>query len=76
MGLYQFHFYDADGGRPTLDFFDGDDDGAASCEAFRSLRQHLSCLGVEVYEGERLVARLERPEGRVAGPGSAIHGAG
>lgn len=75
MGLYQFHFYDGEGRRPTLDFLDAENDGAASREAFRSLRQHLSCIGVEIYEGDRLVARVERPEGPIAPLARAIHGA-
>lgn len=76
MGLYQFHFYDQEGRRPTLDFFEGEDDGAASREAFRSLRQHLSCIGVEVYEEQRLVVRVERPAETDLLRGSTVHGAG
>lgn len=76
MRLYQLHFYDAAGGRPTLDFSECEDDGAAAREGFRGLRKHMSCLGVEVYEGDRLVARVECPPADLAASGYGIHGAG
>lgn len=76
MRIYELHFYDQDGRRPALDFSECDDDGAAAREAFRGLREHRSCTGVEVFEGERLVARLERPSDAFLVARSGIHGAG
>lgn len=75
MRIYEFHFYDPDGGRPMLDFSDCGDDGEAATEAFRALGRHGSCLGVDVYEGERLVTRVERPTGAFSPIHSALHGA-
>jgi len=72
--IYEFHFFDGDGGRPMLDFCDCGDDGEAANEAFRALSLHGSCLGVDVYEGERLVTRVERPTGPFSVLHSAIHG--
>lgn len=60
MPFYQFYFYDAKGGRPVLDFADCADDHDAGHAAARQLSQHPSCVGVDVFFGERLVIRLER----------------
>ena len=73
MRIYEFHFFDeadrrplldffdeADR-RPLLDFFDGADDDIAVAAARKRLADHASCIGVEVHQAERLVARLERP---------------
>lgn len=76
MRLYQLHFYDASGGRPVLDFSECEDDGAAAREAFRGLRHHMSCRGVEVYDGDRLVARVERPDPRPTPLRHGVHGTG
>ncbi|WP_299175789.1 hypothetical protein [uncultured Brevundimonas sp.] len=62
MRIYEFHFFDGDDRRPLLDFFDGVDDETAIRVAVQRLAQHASCHGVEVFEGDRLVARLEGPE--------------
>lgn len=62
MRIYEFHFFDGDDRRPLLDFFDGADDDAAILAARAQLAQHASCHGVEIHEGERLVARLEIPQ--------------
>ena len=75
MRIYEFHFYDHDGGRPMLDFSDCADDGEATNEAFRALSRHGSCLGVDLYEGARLVARVERPIGDFSIIESVLHGA-
>lgn len=64
--LYEFQFFDAEGGRPSFDFSDCGDDRAAAREALARLDDHTSCQGVEIYEGERLVGRLRRPP--VPGP--------
>lgn len=61
MALYEFQFFDAFGGRPTLDFAHCLDDGAAATAAFAKLMTHDSCRGVEIFQGDRLVARVERP---------------
>jgi len=58
--MYQFHFLDGRGGVPVLDFFDCADDGAATRTGGEQLSLHPSCVGVDVYDGERLVARLGR----------------
>lgn len=76
MRIYQMHFYDMKGRRPTLDFSECDDDGAAAREAFRGLREHGSCIGVEIYDGDRLVAKVERPSDAFLTARSGIHGVG
>ena len=80
MRIYQFHFFDRQGRRPALDFADCRHDAEAARIAFGQLQQHASCEGVEVFEDQRLVMRLERgamaPDpGRPAIHGSGIHGA-
>lgn len=60
MRIYQFHFLADQDRRPTLDFADCRHDGEAARLAFAQLHQHGSCHGVEVYEDDRLVLRLER----------------
>ena len=61
MRIYQFHFYNPRGAYPALDFVDCLDDGTARREAFSQLRQHRTCAGVDVFDGDRLVARVEGP---------------
>lgn len=61
MRIYQFHFYNPRGAYPALDFVDCTDDGEAGRQAFSQLRQHRTCNGVDVFDGDRHVARLERP---------------
>jgi hypothetical protein len=61
MRIYQFHFYNPKGAYPALDFVDCLDDGTARREAFSQLRQHRTCQGVDVFDGDRLVGRVERP---------------
>ena len=73
MRIYQFHFIDRQGRRPSLDFADCRHDGEAVQAAFRQLRQHDSADGVEVYEDDRLVMRLDR--GAAVPELPAIHGA-
>ena len=63
MSLYQLLFYTPDGAYPMLDLSECADDGAAMGEALSRLRQHGSCKGVDVYEEDRMVARLKRPNG-------------
>lgn len=66
--LYEFQFFDADGGRPSFDFSDCADDDAAAIEAMARLGDHASCQGVEIYQGERLVGRLQGPPGARSRP--------
>ena len=75
MRIYQFHFFDQGGRRPALDFADCRHDGEAARIAFGQLQQHASCDGVEVFEDERLVMRLERGAARPVPDRAAIHGA-
>ena len=75
MSLYQFHFIGADGDRPTLDFSDCADDGAAAREGMSQLGQHGSALGVEVWEGDRMVIRMERAASDVLPVGAPLLGA-
>lgn len=65
MSLYQFHFIGAHGDRPMLDFSDCADDGEAVREGMSQLGQHGSALGVEIWEGDRLVIRMERARSEV-----------
>ena len=76
MRIYEFHFYDQEGRRPTLDFPDCHSDGESAREAFRTLKQHHSCRGVEVYEGKRLVVRVELAKTSPQPGQASIHGAG
>lgn len=75
MSLYQFHFIGADGERPTLDFSDCADDGEAAREGISQLGQHGSALGVEVWEGDRMVIRMERARSDVLPVGAPLLGA-
>jgi hypothetical protein len=75
MRIYQFHFFDRRGRRPALDFADCSHDGDAARIAFGQLQQHASCDGVEVFEDDRLVMRLERGAAAPGPPPNAIHGA-
>lgn len=63
MRIYQFHFFDPRGNVPALDLAEYEDDGAASRSAMKRLDEHASCQGVELYEGDRLVLRVERAGG-------------
>lgn len=71
MRIYQFHFFDRSGRRPALDFADCRHDGEAATVAFGQLQQHASCEGVEVFEDDRLVMRLERS---APPPDPGLHG--
>lgn len=75
MRIYQFHFFDRQGRRPALDFADCGHDAEAARLAFGQLQQHASCEGVEVFEDERLVLRLERGAMAPDFGRAAIHGA-
>ena len=75
MSLYQFHFIGAGGDRPALDFSDCADDGEAAREGISQLGQHGSALGVEVWEGDRLVIRMERSPTDVLPVGAPLLGA-
>ena len=75
MRIYQFHFFDRRGRRPALDFADCRHDGEAARIAFGQLQQHASCEGVEVFEDERLVMRLERGSKAPGFDQPGIHGA-
>jgi len=75
MRIYQFHFFDRQGRRPALDFADCRHDAEAARIAFGQLQQHASCQGVEVFEDERLVLRLERGAPSPNSDRPSIHGA-
>jgi len=60
LTIYEFHFYAGEDRRPLLDFFEAADDAAALNTARLRLDEHLSCEGVEVFEGGRLVGKVER----------------
>ena len=75
MRIYQFHFFDRKGRRPALDFADCRHDGEAARIAFGQLQQHASCEGVEVFEDDRLVLRVERGDTPPDLGPRAIHGA-
>lgn len=72
MSLYQFHFIGADGERPALDFSHCPDDGEAVREGMRHLRQHGSALAVEIWEGERMVVRMERASDQIRRVGAPV----
>lgn len=76
MRFYQFLFYTPSGAIPALDLSECPDDGAATREAFAQLKQHGSCRGVEVFDEDRLVVRLERARSEVMPVGSFLHGTG
>ena len=76
MRFYQFLFYTPSGAIPTLDLSECADDGAATREAFAQLNRHGSCKGVEVFDVDRLVIRLERSRSQVMPFASTLHGAG
>jgi hypothetical protein len=76
MRFYQFLFYTPSGSIPALDLSECEDDGAATREAFSQLGQHGSCRGVEVFDQDRLVIRLERSRSKVMRGGPALQGAG
>lgn len=71
MSLYQFHFIGADGGRPALDFSHCPDDGEAVREGAKHLGEHGSALAVEIWEGDRMVVRMERAADEVRGAGAS-----
>jgi hypothetical protein len=60
MTLYQFHFFDLRGETPTLDIAYHPDDATAWEAAERLLGQHRSAVGVDIYDVDRLVDRIER----------------
>ena len=72
MRIYQFHFFDPRGNVPSLDLAEYEDDGAASRSAMKRLDEHASCQGVELYEGDRLVLRVERAGGTKR-PNTFVH---
>jgi hypothetical protein len=76
MRIYQFLFYNPAGSIPAMDFSECLDDGAATREAFSQLGHHGTCKGVEVFEEDRLVIRLERSRSQVVGGRPALQGAG
>lgn len=75
MSLYQFHFIGVSGDRPALDFSDCAGDGEAAREAISLLGQHGSALAVEVWDGDRLVIRIERSPDQVLPVGTPLLGA-
>lgn len=75
MSLYQFHFIGLGGDRPALDFSHCADDGEAAREGMSQLGQHGSALGVEVWDGDRLVIRMERSPRDVLAVGAPLLGA-
>lgn len=73
--MYQFHFFDARGVVPTLDFFDCADDGAATRMGGEQLRLHPTCLGVDIFDGDRQVVRLLAPRARATAAAETAGGA-
>lgn len=73
MRIYQFHFFDPRGNVPAMDLAEYEDDGAASRSAMKRLDDHASCQGVELYEGDRLVLRVERAGGTKR-PNTLVYG--
>ncbi|QYF87128.1 hypothetical protein [Brevundimonas sp. PAMC22021] len=71
MRVYEFIFFDAEGRRPVMDISECPDDRQAAQVAFAQLDDHASCRGVEIYEGQRLVGRVERPDDRKRPPATA-----
>jgi hypothetical protein len=67
MRLYQFHLFDARGEIPTLDLGYHEDDEPACSAAIDLLEQHVSAIGVAVYDVDRLVLRTHR-SARLSGP--------
>jgi len=76
MRFYQFLFYTPSGSIPAMDLSECADDVAATSEAFFQLDQHGSCRGVEVFDEDRLVARLERARSQALAGRTALHGCG
>lgn len=70
MRTYQFLFFDRQGRSPALDFVDCDDDSDAVRNADRQLGLHRTCTGVEVFDGDRMVLRLDRPGATFISDGS------
>ena len=69
---YQLYFTRPDGEVALTLFQAADSDGEARIEAGRQLADHDSCDGVDVREGERLVARV-RPDRPTPPAGSPLH---
>jgi hypothetical protein len=65
--LYQFLFFDARGETPVMDLGHHEDDGRACSAATRLLQDHRSAAGVDIYDLDRLVLRVERPVDGEAG---------
>lgn len=74
MSHYALYFLTPDGRVPAMDFALAEDDGEAVRSAFAQLRQHATCRGVEVFHGERLVARMDNAGAPRMGP--VLQGAG
>lgn len=71
MRLYQFHFFDIQGGYPTLELahLEGDDDALVAASGL--LVEHASAAGVDIYDIDRLVAHMPRgAEAGASSPGS------
>lgn len=73
MRVYQFHFFDLNGGSPALDFAECESDAAAAVSARDQLRRHLTCKGVDVFDEDRLVLRLEHSAFEMIPRGAASH---
>lgn len=76
MGLYRFDFHAEGGGSPSVREADYPNDGAAAGDAFRRLRDQAGHIAVEVWNGPRLVTRMERPDTAFLTARSGIHGLG
>jgi len=63
MSGYTFYFSNPNRNVPDFDFAECADDGEAAVVARRQLDQRMTAQAVEIFNGESVVARIER-EGR------------
>lgn len=74
MGLYRFHFHAEPDADPSVREVECANDGAAAERAFHHLRDQPAGTAVEVFEGPRLVTRMERPSDAFLTARSGLHG--
>ncbi|RZJ97475.1 MAG: hypothetical protein EON88_02820 [Brevundimonas sp.] len=74
MGLYRLHFHATTDQSPSVRDGEYANDGAAAEAAFRELREHGESIAVELWEGARLVTRIERPSDAFLSSRSGLHG--
>lgn len=76
MGLYRLHFHARADETPSVREAEYANDGAAAEAAFRELRERTESTAVELWEGSRLVTRIERPSDAFLASRSGLHGLG